>query len=119
MKLVIIESPYAGKSKNPLLAFIQRRRNVQYARACMRDALNRGESPIASHLLYTQPGILRDESEKDRCWGINAGLAWCAVAELTAVYSDRGISGGMKHGIKTALKAGICVEYRSIKDVSK
>ena len=34
--------------------------NVAYARAAVRDSLLRGESPIASHLLYTQPGILKD-----------------------------------------------------------
>ena len=63
MKLVVIESPYAG----------QIARNVEYARACMADSLRRGEAPIASHLLYTQPGILRDEVEGERELGINAG----------------------------------------------
>lgn len=85
MKLVIIESPYAGDI----------RANVEYARACMRDALNRGEAPIASHLLYTQPGILKDEIPEERQWGIDAGLAWRRVAELTAFYVDRGWSRGM------------------------
>ena len=104
MKLVIIESPYAGEIET----------NIEYARACVRDSLGRGEAPIASHLLYTQPGILRDEIDEERWWGINAGLAWRAVAELTAVYADRGISSGMKYGIEAAQKAGICVEYRAL-----
>ena len=49
MRRVIIESPYAGFVK----------RNEDYARECLRDSLMRGEAPIASHLLYTQPGVLR------------------------------------------------------------
>ena len=83
--LVIIESPYAGDIEA----------NVAYARAAMRDSLNRLEAPIASHLLYTQPGILRDEVPSERQWGIDAGLAWRAVADLAAFYIDRGWSGGM------------------------
>lgn len=106
MKLVIIESPYAGDIDA----------NVEYARACVRDSLSRGEAPIASHLLYTQPGILRDEIPAERQWGIDAGLAWRAVAQASVVYIDRGISDGMKYGITAAHKAGIPVEYRSLCD---
>lgn len=104
MRLVIVESPYAGHVET----------NVEYARRCVRDALVRGESPLASHLLYTQPGILNDSDAQERQWGIDAGLAWLAVAEATVVYIDRGISVGMSHGIASALAAGLPVEYRSI-----
>ena len=51
MERVIIESPFAGDVD----------RNLRYARAAMRDCLLRGESPYASHLLYTQPGVLNDD----------------------------------------------------------
>src|SRR5689334_17183127 len=102
MRLVIIENPYAGDVE----------RNVDYARRCVRDSLARGEAPIASHLLYTQPGILRDEIPEERQWGIDAGLAWRAVADATVVYADHGISGGMQYGILAAEAAGIPVEYR-------
>lgn len=104
MKLVIIESPYAGDIE----------RNVEYARRCVRHSLSLGEAPIASHLLYTQPGILRDEVPEERQWGIDAGLAWRRVAELTAVYTDLGITRGMEYGIAAAEAAGIPVEYRTI-----
>lgn len=104
MKLVIIESPYAGEITI----------NTEYARACVRDSLMRGEAPIASHLLYTQPGILRDEVGVERQQGIDAGLAWRRVADLTAVYTDRGISAGMKYGIEAAALEGILIEYRTI-----
>jgi len=104
MRLVIIESPYAGDVET----------NVEYARRCVRDSLERGEAPIASHLLYTQPGILDDNIPSERQWGIDAGLAWRKVAEASVVYSDYGISSGMKYGVKAAEESGKKVEWRSI-----
>lgn len=50
-KFVDIETPYMGRNEEEL------RRNLLYARACVRDSLMRGEIPFASHLFYTQPGI--------------------------------------------------------------
>lgn len=101
---VILESPFAGDVEA----------NIAYARRAVRDSLSRGEAPIASHLLYTQDGILDDNDERERQWGIDAGLAWGApgVAERTVVYCDRGISRGMKYGIANAERAGRPVDYR-------
>ena len=104
MRLVIIESPYAGDIEG----------NVAYARDCVRDALARGEAPFASHLLYTQPGILRDEVPAERAHGIGAALAWYRAADAAVVYIDRGVSRGMQQGIATAQAAGKPVEYRSL-----
>jgi len=104
MRLVVIESPYAGDVET----------NVAYARAAMADCLARGEAPIASHLLYTQPGVLRDEVPEERTKGIEAGLAWAAQAEASVVYHDLGISKGMQLGIERAQKFGRLVEYRSL-----
>lgn len=98
MKLVVIESPFAGAT--PELA----ERNLRYLRACMRDCLLRGESPLASHLLYTQPGVLDDTKPAERELGIAAGFAWRARADATVIYTDRGISGGMQKGIAHAHK---------------
>ena len=53
---VIIESPYSPGSPE----------NIEYARRCLFDSLLRGESPFASHLLYTQ--VLDDTDSKQRCW---------------------------------------------------
>ena len=119
MKRVIIETPYAGTSRWRVIAFFQRVRNRKYARAAVRDSLMQGESPIASHLLYTQPGILRDEIAGERQQGIDAGLAWCAVTEATVVYADRGISKGMTFGIEVAKASGIPVEYRTLSGKSR
>lgn len=104
MKLVILESPFAGDVE----------RNIAYARSAVRDSLSKGEAPIASHLLYTQEGILDDTIETERQWGIDAGLAWKRVADKTVVYADLGISKGMEYGIQAAKDAGLEVEYRHI-----
>ena len=104
-RLVILESPFAGDTEA----------NIAYGRRCVRDSLMRNEAPIASHLLYTQPGILKDDDFFERTWGISAGLSWVRVAEATVVYTDLGISPGMIKGIETAKKFNILVEYRTIK----
>ena len=102
MKLVILESPYAGNIF----------RHIAYARKCVRDSLLRGESPIASHLLYTQHGILNDDIPEERQLGIDAGLAWKSVAEATVVYADLGITAGMQYGMDQAKKQGFEIEIR-------
>jgi len=104
MLLVLIESPFAGNVDL----------NVQFARACMRDSLNRGEAPFAMHLLYTQQGILNDEIPEQREWGIAAGFAWGKYAQLTAVYTNLGITPGMEIGIQKADEAGRKIEYREL-----
>lgn len=104
MRLVIIESPYAGDVE----------RNERYARAAMADSLTRGEAPFASHLLYTQPGVLDDTDPSERALGIRAGLAWGREACATVVYTDLGLSRGMFWGIVRAHRDGRPVEYRSL-----
>lgn len=74
----------------------------------------RGEAPLASHLLYTQEGVLRDDVPADGQRGIDAGLAWGLVAQATVVYTDLGISKGMEYGIKNAQEANRPIEYRSL-----
>lgn len=92
MRLVIVESPYAGDVEA----------NERYARACMADCLRRGEAPYASHLLYTQPGVLDDTKPEERKLGMDAGFEWRWPADATVVYLDRGISKGMQAGIEHA-----------------
>lgn len=107
MRRVILESPYAGEVEA----------NLTYVRACIRDSLLRGEAPLASHALYTQPGILDDGDPRERAHGINAGHAWMHEAQAIVVYSDRGISSGMEAGINIAKFYGIPIEFRKIEPV--
>jgi hypothetical protein len=58
--------------------------------------------------------VLDDNTVDDRSLGIAAGLAWGKVAELTVVYTDLGISPGMKQGIDRAKEEGRPIEHRSI-----
>jgi hypothetical protein len=104
VRRVILESPYAGNLET----------NLRYLRACLHDCLMRGEAPFASHGLYTQPGVLRDDVPAERKAGIVAGFAWRGCAELTVVYTDLGISRGMRYGIEHAEKHGLPLEYRQI-----
>ena len=108
MRLVVIESPYAG---NTAL-------NLRYLRACMADCLRRGEAPFASHGLYAQPGVLDDSDPAQRELGIEAGFAWREMAEATVVYTDLGVSRGMIAGLKHAQKlvtgGDHAIEYREI-----
>ncbi|MBR9705891.1 hypothetical protein GOV14_02540 [Candidatus Pacearchaeota archaeon] len=106
-KLVILESPFNGNFDA----------NIEYARKCMRDCFLRGEYPFASHLLYTQKGILDDTIPDERKLGIEAGLTWGKFAQKTVVYTDLGISGGMKQGIARAGKEGRNVEYRTLESM--
>lgn len=101
MKLVILESPYAGD-----IVW-----NLIYARKCVRDCLSRNESPIASHLLFTQQGILDDNNPEERQLGIDAGLAWKKVADKQVFYIDWGMSEGMKYA---ETSSDLPKEYRRI-----
>ena len=113
MKLVIIESPYAAR-KNGKWDPEGVEENLRYLRAAMHDCLLRGEAPYASHALYTQPGVLDDQVPQERELGINAGFAWNRQAAASVFYVDRGLSSGMKQGIRNAVEAGRPIELRSL-----
>lgn len=142
MRLVIVESPFAPQTallkevhcgegapacfdcalgamrawENEVVRAQESARNVAYARAALHDCLRRGEAPFASHLLYTQAGVLDDTVTDERTLGIEAGLAWKRVADVSVVYTDLGISEGMRLAIARALARGRPVEYRELAD---
>lgn len=109
MERVIIESPFAGNCNL----------NVNYARLAVRHSLSLGESPIASHLLYTQKGILNDDKEDERMWGINAGLEWKKVADKQIFYIDLGWSRGMIYAKEYCVLNDIKTEERYIFETEK
>ena len=111
IRFVDVETPYGNKDEEKI------RRNLLYARACARDCLiQRGELPFASHLFFTQPGILDDNIPKERKIGINAGkdLIESLPNIVTVVYTDLGISEGMQYGIDRAKKNKRGIEYRTL-----
>lgn len=103
--IVIIESPYAAATT------FERERNDRYLRAAIRNCLERGEAPFASHAIYTLPDVLDDTDPVERELGITAGFAFRRVADRTVVYQDLGISPGMQRGIDQALEFH-AVDYR-------
>lgn len=107
---VTVESPYAGDVEA----------NVAYAKRCVLDCLARKEAPYASHLFFPQPGLLDDSDPVQRELGIRAGLAWQRSAGVVAIYVDRGISEGMRQGIRAASERGAHIEVRTLdREVTK
>ena len=110
INFVDVETPYSAKD----LAGV--RKNILYARACVRDCLLRSEVPFASHLLYTQLWILDDTLPRERELGIHAGkkLITSLPGIVTVVYQDLGISKGMEYGIFLARQQQRSIEYRNL-----
>lgn len=102
MKLVIIESPYAGDV--PV--------NLGYLAECLKDSIKRGEAPFASHAIY--PLCLDDKIKEERIKGIVCGYQWMAQADIVAVYTDLGMSPGMQAAVDRAKDLNKVIEYRSL-----
>jgi hypothetical protein len=104
--LVYIESPYAQSESGSV------EEHVEYTQACLKDCLERGEHPFASHLLY--PQVLDDLAPAERRIGMEAGKHWAEYADLIVVYEDQDITKGMSWGIANAEKFGTPIEYRRL-----
>lgn len=119
MEFVVVESPFAT-NKITLATGLEfealEHENVAYARACLHDCLvNYGQAPFASHLLYTQEGILDDTLPDERRLGIEAGLEIGRSAKKRIFYVDRGFSSGMKWGFQFAQEIGQLCEIRQLR----
>lgn len=112
MHTIILESPFKGSQTGT------EEEHVTYAKRALKDSLERGEAPIASHLLYTQ--VLDDAIPLERNLGIDAGLAWkeLRLADGTPIptvfYMDYGMSSGMSHAYVKARDNHYPVIYRYI-----
>lgn len=100
---VIIESPYAGDIE----------RNIAYAHRCVMDSIRRGESPIAFHLLF--PPVLDDHDIIERDVGLKLSQSWYSAADVCAVYTDLGVSQGMRIGIIAARRLGLAISWRKLR----
>tara|TARA_R110002020_G_scaffold34847_2_gene105765 strand:+ start:3421 stop:3648 length:228 start_codon:yes stop_codon:yes gene_type:complete len=63
--------------------------------------------------------VLDDNISEQRKLGMDLALGWYDVADICAVYTDYGISDGMRRGIEYAESIGLATEERSIKDASQ
>ena len=102
MKTVAIESPYAGDVEA----------NKKYLQECIRDCLNRGETPYASHQMLTNALDDLVQSERDR--GIKAGLAMAIRCDARVFYIDCGWSKGMRSAHSFYVRSNISYEVRDI-----
>ena len=100
-ELAVVESPYLGGPPWALL----------YARLALREQLDLGRIPFASHLLY--PQALNDAKPEQRKLGIEAGWIPYAMGAIAAVYVDFGITLGMQEGIEEAKRLGCKLEARA------
>jgi hypothetical protein len=99
---VILEFPHTGDIEN----------NLEYARLCIKDSMARDESPIVSHLIYTQ--VLDDNIPQDRMRGIGIGLEWLDVADKHVFYVDYGWSQSMKEALAYSYWILTKKEFRTI-----
>lgn len=100
--LCVVESPFAGDVAG----------NLAYLERCLRDCIDRGESPYASHKMLTT--CLDDEKPEERKLGIEAGLAWRRRADLRVFYTDRGWSRGMLAAREMYDRDGLVYQVRSL-----
>lgn len=106
---IALESPFQGGSPEATEL------NVIYARKAFKHSLMvHGEIPFASHLLYTQDGILDDTIPAERALGISAGFYTNLLAHKTVLYIDLGISRGMLEGAKASYAANRPLVLRSL-----
>lgn len=99
---VIVESPYSGDVD----------KNREYLNLALRDCINNGESPYASHRMLTE--ALDDTKADERALGISAGEAWRTYADYTVFYIDHGWSKGMHSAVLACVHANLPFYSRMI-----
>lgn len=99
MRKVYICSPYRAKDSAQL------DRNIDYAQALTKRALEAGLAPITPHLYMTQ--CLNEDKPEERAAGMAAGLTLLKSCDFVIVGVKYGISEGMSAEIAAADVAGI------------
>ena len=99
MRKVYICSPYRAKDGAEL------DRNIDYAQALTKRALEAGLAPITPHLYMTQ--CLNEDKPEERAAGMAAGLTLLKSCDFVIVGVKYGISEGMSAEIAAADAAGI------------
>ena len=99
MRTVYICSPYRAADSAQL------DRNIDYAQALTKRALEAGLAPITPHLYMTQ--CLNEDKPEERAAGMAAGLTLLKRCDFVIVGVKYGISEGMSAEIAAADAAGI------------
>ncbi|MEZ9709345.1 hypothetical protein AB4254_11755 [Vibrio breoganii] len=108
MKRTIIESPFRNED------VIIRNENILYVNAVARVlSKKQAANPIFFHTFYTQ--FLDDDCDVERRLGLDLSFAHLnAVAEARVITIDRGISIGMKYGVKSGVDDGQTIDVLSL-----
>ena len=99
MRKVYICSPYRAADSAQL------DRNIDYAQALTKQAIEAGLAPITPHLYMTQ--CLNEDKPEERASGMAAGLTLLKSCDFVIVGVKYGISEGMSAEIAEADAAGI------------
>ena len=99
MRKVYICSPYRANDGAQL------DRNIEYAQALTKRAIEAGLAPITPHLYMTQ--CLNEDKPEERAAGMAAGLTLLKSCDFVIVGVKYGISEGMSAEIAAADAAGI------------
>lgn len=99
MRKVYICSPYRAKNGAEL------DRNIDYAQALTKQAIEAGLAPITPHLYMTQ--CLNEDKPEERAAGMVAGIVLLKSCDFVIVGVKYGISEGMSREIQTAELLGI------------
>lgn len=101
MRKVYICSPYRAADDAQL------DRNIEYAQALTKQAIEAGLAPITPHLYMTQ--CLNEDKPEERAAGMAAGLTLLQSCDFVIVGIKYGISEGMSAEIRAARQQGINV----------
>lgn len=106
-KAVVIISPFMVEDPTKRELF------YRYAKRCAQDSMRRNEAPLVSHVFYYDMfGFSTVAIERDL--GFNSQLTWIRKTDLVVVYSDFGITQGMKAAIDYAKFKNKKIEFRKI-----
>lgn len=109
-KAVLIVSPFMAED------YSQSAKMVRYALRATRDSINKAESPLATHLFYSDVLSTRNPIERDL--GLQAQLTWMKGCDIIAIYIDFGITPAMQVVINAAKLRNKRIEYRTIGSVA-
>lgn len=85
----------------------------RYAKRAVKDSLNRGEAPLASHIFYYE-FFNNNLIQTERDMGFISQVSWIQNADLIVVYIDFGITQAMKAALDVAKLKNKRIEYRTI-----
>lgn len=106
-KPVVVISPFMVEDASKRDLF------YRYAKRCAQDSMRRNEAPLVSHVFYYDMlGYSTVGLERDM--GFNAQLSWIRKCDLVVVYSDYGMTQGMKAAVDYAKFKNKKIEFRVI-----